>query len=468
MASKGCRRSSFKELEKELMKAGKKLSSLPSSTQDIHNLLTTLKQILSKVEQTPLESMNNALHPMTEALIAKQLLKHPDLNVNISVACCCCEMLRICAPDTPYNDEQLKDIFEMVVTTFETLSSASDGCFTEMVEVLDIFRSVKLHVLILDLDSEAYAYGLFVRLFKQFLTVADSNSSAIVLKMEEIMTMIIDEADELKLQLVDFLVTFPKNNNKIASHVCWQLGQKVLMNYAARSKPQFPDMGRDMSIALYDYSRLVASVCKTISEYDIKEDKEATHRIATECIETLRRCRHEEKTDFFDDPPKSVTEDKGKRKRNNSPLRKEVSSSEGGIVCVQGYKVKQSVAQILEAVFNKHGDIAANCIFEKNSVTSSVLEVVCEAVQRIQTSNFTKYIEEIECHVSDAETANIDVTWLRAHFNKKMEVLKKSDLLMEAKRTTLSVKEAAQLDLKESAAEIVAAQKRFGKSETLV
>lgn len=59
----------------------------------------------------------------------------------------------------------------MVVTTFEKLSSASGGCYTEMADVLNTFCSYKLALLMLDLDMDAH--GLIVRLFKQFLTVAE-------------------------------------------------------------------------------------------------------------------------------------------------------------------------------------------------------------------------------------------------------------------------------------------------------
>ncbi|KAK1413125.1 hypothetical protein QVD17_34892 [Tagetes erecta] len=456
--------SSFNQLEIELIDVGKKLlhRSSSSSTADIHNVLTKMKQILSKVGQNPSESTKFALCPIIEALISKELVRHHDMDVNIIVACCFCEILRINAPDPPYNDEQLKDIFEMVVITFEKLSSASGGCYTEMADVLKLFSSYKLSVLMLDLDLGAHE--LIVRLFKQFLTVADFNSSAIVLKMEKVMTLIIEESDELKLELVDLLVTFLRNNNPIASPVCWQLGEKVLMNFGARFKPHFPAMGRDMSIALYDYSRSVASICKTASENDIM---------------TLRRCQHEGKTTSFDNPTKFVTEWKGKRKRNRNPLKKQlipphtarVSSPDGVRVCVRGYKVKQSIAKTLRTIFKKHGDIAAKCMFKKDSVRSSILEVVCEVVKQIQANDIIEKIEEIECQVSVAEAAKVDVTWLRAHLetiHKKIGVLKKSNLLMETKTNTLLVKQAAHMDLKERSAELVAAQERVQRAEMLV
>ena len=56
---------------------------------------------------------------------------------------------------------------------------------------------------------------------------------------------------------------------QIASPVCWQLGEKVLMNWFAKLKPGLLNMGRDMSIALYDYSKMISLMRKTASESHI-------------------------------------------------------------------------------------------------------------------------------------------------------------------------------------------------------
>ncbi|XP_022031930.1 uncharacterized protein LOC110932990 [Helianthus annuus] len=87
-------------------------------------------------------------------------------------------------------------------------------------------------------------------------------------------------------------------------------------------------------------------------------------------------------------------------------------SSQTDIICVQGYNVKKSVASILESIFNKHGDIAAECVFKPVSMRSSFLEIVCEVVGRIQTNNDIDNIEEIEQQVLATEAANINVSWL--------------------------------------------------------
>lgn len=133
--------------------------------------------------------------------------------------------------------------------------------------------------------------------------------------------------------------------------------------------------------------------------------------------------------------------------------------------------MKESVGPILESIFKKHGDIAAECVFKTDSVRSSLLESVCEVVRRIQTSDFTEKMEEIEWQVSDAATANINVSWIRAHLDtvhKRKDSMKKSSLLMETKANTVLATVAAQKDLIEKCEELVAAQERFAEAERCV
>ncbi|KAK9069829.1 hypothetical protein SSX86_010225 [Deinandra increscens subsp. villosa] len=146
-------------------------------------------------------------------------------------------------------------------------------------------------------------------------------------------------------------------------------------------------------------------------------------------------------------------------------------SSEGDIVCVQGYTVKQRVAPVLEAIFKKHGDIAAACVFKPASMRSSFLEIICEVVIRIQTNDNLEKTEEIEQQVLAMEAANIDVSWLRVHLEaicKRKEASKKCGLLLEMKANAILVKKAAQMDLRAQRNELAAAQKRVEQAERCV
>ncbi|KAK1413127.1 hypothetical protein QVD17_34894 [Tagetes erecta] len=169
-----------------------------------------------------------------------------------------------------------------------------------------------------------------------------------------------------------------------------------------------------------------------------------------------------------------LEQDQPERAENASPMMdslEKLPSPQSDIICVQGYKVKRSIATILEDVFKKHGDIAANCTFKTDSVRSSFLEVICEVVRLIQTDEIIEKLEEIECQVSDAEAANINVSWLQSHLeaiHKMKEAGKNYSLLVETKANTILVKKSAQAVLRETSAALVAAQRRFKKAERCV
>ncbi|KAI3512722.1 hypothetical protein L1887_20041 [Cichorium endivia] len=126
-------------------------------------------------------------------------------------------------------------------------------------------------------------------------------------------------------------------------------------------------------------------------------------------------------------------------------LPRKDTSPESCIICVRGYNVKNSFAPILEAIFMRHGDIAAECTFETASLRPSFLEVVCEVVMQLQTSDdstIISKIEEIERKVSEAEAAKIHVSWLRS----QLEARKNPSLTMEMKAKTRMVKKASKMD----------------------
>ncbi|GKA44431.1 phospholipase-like protein, partial [Tanacetum coccineum] len=141
------------------------------------------------------------------------------------------------APNTPYDDNQMKEFFELVLTVFEKVSSSSGECYTKMIKVIETLSSGEYAVMMCHLQLN----GLIVRLFKWFLTAAGSSSSDVVSKMEKIMTMIIKESKELPHELVNLLAMNGKSSKEIASPVRVQLAKKVLKNYADQLNPDIPD-----------------------------------------------------------------------------------------------------------------------------------------------------------------------------------------------------------------------------------
>ncbi|PWA68316.1 phospholipase-like protein [Artemisia annua] len=178
--------SSSVSLEIELTKVGEELLRRPYSTKEIIKSLVETENILSRLPQSASISMIKPLHLIIKALFAEDLVRHSNMvvKIKISVACCICEIMRIMAPDTPFNDNQMKVFFELVVTAFEKVSSSSGECHTKMIK----------------------------------------------------------ESKELPRELVNLLAMNGKSKKEIATPVRTQLAKKVLKNYADQLNPDIPDM----------------------------------------------------------------------------------------------------------------------------------------------------------------------------------------------------------------------------------
>ena len=87
-----------------------------------------------------------------KALITNKLLRHVEMDVKVSVLSCIIEITRITAPDAPYKDEQMKEIFQLILTAFENMSHVSTCSCKKVVSILDTIAKVKLCLVMLDLE----------------------------------------------------------------------------------------------------------------------------------------------------------------------------------------------------------------------------------------------------------------------------------------------------------------------------
>lgn len=74
----------------------------------LKNKLQRVKSLLERVEQSPTKSLQDALSPSLKALIGDALLRHADIEVKVTVASCVIDIVRISAPEIPYDDDQMK------------------------------------------------------------------------------------------------------------------------------------------------------------------------------------------------------------------------------------------------------------------------------------------------------------------------------------------------------------------------
>ena len=143
--------------------------------------------------------MHDALLSSINALITNELLRHAEMDVKVSVISGLTEITRITAPNAPYDDQKMKEIFQLTVAAFENLSHVSSRYYTKAIFILDTIAKVRSCLMMLDLECDA----LVVEMFQTFFKIISANHPHNVFSaMETILIMVIDESDDISLDLL--------------------------------------------------------------------------------------------------------------------------------------------------------------------------------------------------------------------------------------------------------------------------
>ncbi|GJR13972.1 sister chromatid cohesion protein PDS5-like protein isoform X1 [Tanacetum coccineum] len=146
------------------------------------------EKLLYEVDQSPKISMLHALKPSMKALIHEDLLRHSDVDVNVAVASCMCEIVRITAPDAPYDDDQMRAVFQLIVSSFEGLADQSNRSYNKRLSVLENVCKTKAFVIMLDIECDVVIVKMFehfLRSVREFLPVARELGEGVLWKSAE-------------------------------------------------------------------------------------------------------------------------------------------------------------------------------------------------------------------------------------------------------------------------------------------
>ncbi|XP_055825102.1 sister chromatid cohesion protein PDS5 homolog E-like isoform X2 [Solanum dulcamara] len=230
-----------------------------------------LEHLLSMVEQIPPASTRDAFRPAMEALVADGLLRHLDIDVKVSVASCISEIMRITAPDQPYDDSRIKDFFELAMLAFGKLSRLDGHCYSKAVSIIEVLAKYRTCVLMLDLKLDA----LIVQMFQLFLnSIRPDHPDKVFMDIEEVMTMIIKESEDIPMQflniLVNILINSVKKENQNVSPRSYVLGEKVLQESAVKLHPYLPKAVKALDISFNNYSEVVELIWREATKSKAK------------------------------------------------------------------------------------------------------------------------------------------------------------------------------------------------------
>ncbi|KAK4277237.1 hypothetical protein QN277_015259 [Acacia crassicarpa] len=297
------------ELEEQLLEAGNKLLDPPSSVDELLPLLDRVESCLSRVEQSPSRSMQNALSPSLKAMVADQLLRHSDVDVKVAVASCISEITRITAPEAPYDDDQMKEVFQLIVSSFENLLDKSSRSYKKRTSIVETVAKVRSCVVMLDLECDALIVEMFQHFFK---AVREHHPESVFSSMEIIMTLVIEESEEISLDLLAPILASLKKDEEVLP-LAKKLGERVLESCATKLRPYLVQAVKTLGISLDDYSKALATICQetsvSVEQNDADESKSAKEPLedSTQAvIEDLGEAPPPQEVNVEDKSPKSV------------------------------------------------------------------------------------------------------------------------------------------------------------------
>ncbi|CAJ1971874.1 unnamed protein product [Sphenostylis stenocarpa] len=113
------------------------------------------------------KKQEDALKPLANAVVCGGLLQHADKEVRLLVAMCVTELFRLMAPEPPFEDKHLRDVFKLIISSFEDLADTASPFFSKRVKVLEIMAQLKCCVIMLEIDC----LDLVLQMFNIFFSI---------------------------------------------------------------------------------------------------------------------------------------------------------------------------------------------------------------------------------------------------------------------------------------------------------
>lgn len=182
------------------------------STDALQKKLKQLHQELAEMDQEHVDV--NSLAPVRKDLINTSILLHKDRGVKAYTACCLADLLRLYAPDAPYTQNELRDIFQFFFRQLSTgLKGADSAYYNEYFHLLESLSTVKSVVLVCDLPN---GDELMVDIFRDFFGLVRRDlAKKIELFMADILIALIDECSSLPSEVLEIIMAQFTDKNAV-------------------------------------------------------------------------------------------------------------------------------------------------------------------------------------------------------------------------------------------------------------
>ncbi|KAI5955434.1 PDS5 [Candida margitis] len=194
------------------------------SNKELITRLMELHEELSNLDDADVDL--SSLKSVTKDLVDKRLLNHPSIGVQAFACCCISDILRLHAPNAPYQDEQLSLVFESFFKQFSRLATTGKTerpqYYSQYVYLLKRLAETKSIILILDLHE---SQKLMKLLFDAFYNIGTKQNFPRELEtlVTDILSEVISESEAVPLDIIKMVLnkfeTHGSNNQLLSENI---------------------------------------------------------------------------------------------------------------------------------------------------------------------------------------------------------------------------------------------------------
>ncbi|XP_037953062.1 sister chromatid cohesion protein PDS5 homolog B-B [Teleopsis dalmanni] len=203
-------------------------------TDELIRRLKTLAHTLQAMEQD--EAQNHQYIPLAIYLADDYFLTHTSRDVQLLVACCIADVLRVYAPEAPYKDQELiKTIFMFFIKQLYGLKDPKDPSFKRYFYLLENLAYVKSFNMCFEIEE---CQNIFCQLFgMMFKIINEEHSSKVKNFIIDILNPLITEADNFTFELLDLILINIVEPNKSQNKYAFQLAEQLILKTSDSLEP---------------------------------------------------------------------------------------------------------------------------------------------------------------------------------------------------------------------------------------
>ncbi|CAG9857389.1 unnamed protein product [Phyllotreta striolata] len=204
------------------------------NTDELIRRLKTLAHTLQAMGQD--DGAYKQYIPLSLHLAEEQFLSHTSRDVQLLIACCIADVLRVYAPEAPYKDsEQVKTIFLFLITQLSGLKDPKDPAFKRYFYLLENLAYVKSFNMCFELqDCQEIFCALFLLMFK---IVNDEHSGRVKSFMLDVLCPLISESDMVSNDLLDIVLINIVEPNKTQHKNAYFLAKELIIKTSDTLEP---------------------------------------------------------------------------------------------------------------------------------------------------------------------------------------------------------------------------------------